>query len=101
MGDVSCLMPTVHAYIPGVSGKGHGNDYCVSDPDIACLMSAKWQLAMLRLLLENDGKRAKEVLANFKPRFATREEYFAAHGRLSGEGDRVFYDEDGNATVKL
>lgn len=101
MGDVSCLMPTVQAYIPGVSGKGHGNDYHVSDPDLACLMSAKWQLAMLRILLENDGKRAKEVLANFTPRFATRESYFAAHDRLSGAGDRIFYDEEGNVTVKL
>ncbi len=101
MGDLSCLMPTVHPYIPGVSGRGHGNDYRVSDPDAACLLSAKWQLCMLRLLLQEEGKRAKQILQRFTPRFSTPDAYFAAHDRLSGEGDRIFYDEAGNATVRL
>ncbi len=101
MGDLSCVMPTVHAYIPGVSGRGHGNDYRVSDPDIACLMSAKWQLALLRLLLQEDGKEAKKVLQNFTPRFATLDAYFAAHEALSGEGERIFYQDDGTASVRI
>jgi hypothetical protein len=40
-------------------------------------------------------------LANFTPRFSSRESYFAVHDRLSSAGDRIFYDADGNATVKL
>ncbi len=101
MGDLSCLMPTVHAYIPGVSGRGHGNDYYVSDPDTACLLSSKWQLAMLQLLLQENGARAKQILAGFTPRFASREDYFAVHDRLAGQGDRVFYESDGSVTVRL
>ncbi len=100
MGDVSCLMPVVHTYIPGVSGRGHGKDYHVSDPDIACLMSAKWQLVMLRILLENDGERAKKVVDSFSPRFSCKEEYLTARSRLSGEGDRIFYGE-GKTEIKM
>ncbi len=101
MGDLSCLMPTLHAYIPGVSGRGHGNDYRISDPDTACLLSAKWQLCLLRLLLQENGKRAKAILEQFTPRFASAKAYFAAHDALRGEGDRVFYDEAGNASIRL
>lgn len=101
MGDLSALMPTVHPYVPGVSGKGHGNDYRVSDPDLACLMSAKWQLAMLRILLENDGARAKQILSDFKPRFASTAEMFAARAELDTQGDRIAYSDDGIATVTL
>ncbi len=101
MGDLSALMPTVHAYIPGVFGKGHGNDYRVTDPDLACLMSAKWQIAMLRILLENDGMRAKEILATSTPRFASPAEMFAARAEMDTQGDRIVYHEDGTATVTL
>ncbi len=101
MGDVSCLMPTIHPYVPGAAGKGHGNDYRIENPDLACLMSAKWQLAMLRILLENGGARAKQILAGFTPRFPDKETYLKAHEALSTEGDRVFYDENGDIRIKL
>ena len=45
-------------------------------------------------------KRSKTFGRVFSPTL-TREEYFAAHQRLSGTGDRVCYDENGNVTVKL
>jgi len=98
--DVSCLMPVVHPYIPGASGKGHGKDYEISNPDLACCMSAKWQIMMLNILLGDDAKRGKEVIENFTPRFKNKEEYLKSHSKLSGSGDRVFYDESGNITVK-
>ncbi|MBE6959082.1 MAG: amidohydrolase, partial [Ruminococcaceae bacterium] len=36
MGDLSCIMPVVHPYAPGAVGKGHGNDYYIEDPELAC-----------------------------------------------------------------
>ena len=101
MGDVSCLMPTIHPYVPGAAGKGHGNDYRIENPDLACLMSAKWQLCMLRILMENGGARAKEILAGFTPRFPDTESYLKAHEALSSAGDRVFYEENGDIRITL
>ena len=101
MGDVSAIMPTVHAYIPGVEGKGHGIDYRIADHDIACLMSAKWQIAMLHILLSDGARRAYDVLDGFTPRFASAKELLDFKMELSREGDRVFYSDGGEITVKV
>ena len=101
MGDLSCVMPTIQAYSGGSKGTGHGSDYYLVDPEAACIQSAKWQLGMIRLLLENDAARAKEILAGFTPRFASKEEFFAFQDSLSRDGDCITYLEDGNAEVRL
>ena len=100
MGDLSCIMPVVHPYCPGARGAGHGNDYEVYDPDAACVRCAKWQLGMLKLLLENSAERAKKVLAEFKPQFASKEEFLAYKDSLDDCGDRINYT-DTKAEVRL
>lgn len=100
MGDLSCLMPAVHPYAPGAVGTGHGADYYIEDPELACVTSAKWQLEMLDLLLRDGAVRARQVIQNFTPRFVSKESYFACIDALSCQGDRIAYDTD-SATVKL
>ena len=100
MGEISCLFPAVHPYMPGSVGTSHGKDYYIADPDKACLGSAKWQLKMLELLLENDAVRAKQIIADFKPEFASKEEYFAYIDAMETSGDRITYAE-GKAEVRL
>lgn len=94
MGDLSCIMPVVHPYAPGVTGKSHGNDYEVSDPVAACVANAKWQVTMLTLLLQNGAERAMSILEDFEPRFASKEEFLAFQDSLCCEGDRIIYNED-------
>ena len=100
MGDLSCVMPIVHPYLPGAKGKAHGESYEIPNPDAMCQMSAKWQLVMLEILLSNGAERAKEVISEFAARFETKEEYFKKQNELSKEGDRVFYDEKGNIRIE-
>jgi len=100
MGDLSCVMPTVQPYAGGDIGHGHGNDYYIADPDAACVKSAKLQLAMLLILLGNGAVRAKNVVENFKPRFATKEEFLSYLDSLNSFGDRIIYREDGSAEIK-
>lgn len=101
MGDLSCVMPVIHPYAPGATGTSHGSDYRITDPELACVGSAKWQLIMLSLLLENDGARAKQIIADYKPQFASKEEYFEYVDAMASSGDRIVYKEDGSAEVKL
>lgn len=101
MGDLSCLMPVVHPYAPGAVGKGHGNDYYIEDPELACVSCAKWQLVMLSLLLGNEAERARKIVAEFKPQFESKEAYLAYLDSLNAEGDRIVYGEDGTASVRL
>ncbi len=99
MGDLACIMPVVQPHCAGATGKGHGNDYYITDPVAACVDSARWQLTMLRMLLEEDAALAKQILAEFKPDF-TKEEFLAFQDSLNDSGDRIEYREDG-VTVRL
>lgn len=101
MGDIACIMPAIHPYAPGASGTSHGSDYKIADPDLACVGSAKWQLAMLRLLLENGGERAKKIKADFVPQFASKEEYFKYVDALNCAGDRIEYTDSGAIIKKF
>lgn len=93
MGDLSCIMPVVHPYSGGSKGKGHGNNFEIADPIAACVGSAKLQLAMLYLLLTDDGKEAYRVISEYKPLFASKEEYFEFIDSLNSSGDRIEYSD--------
>ncbi|MBR6772873.1 MAG: amidohydrolase [Clostridia bacterium] len=100
MGDVGAVMPALHPYISGATGKDHGNDYRISDPETACVTSAKAQYALLRLLLSDNAKRAWEIVEDYKPNFATVKEYFDYIDGINincravtyGEGNRITLD---------
>nr|MBQ4317937.1 amidohydrolase [Clostridia bacterium] len=100
MGDMSAVMPSVHPHVGGAAGTGHGNDYRIADPDSAYLNSAKAQLAMIRILLENDAAEAKRVIAEKKLRYNSFEEYFKVMDSLTLDiAEAVKYLEDGNAQL--
>ena len=100
MGDLSCIMPVVHPYIGGTSGISHGSDYSVSDPELACVSNAKFHLMILKKLLENDAQKAKRVIMEFNPRFASKDEYLSFIDTLNSSGNRIIYNNN-TATVKL
>ena len=100
MGDLSSVMPAIHPYAPGAKGTAHGVDYVIEDPELACVESAIWQVSLLHVLLSNGGERAKEIIAQSKPEFASKEEYFEYLDSFACEGDRITYAED-SASVKL
>ena len=100
MGNLSRIMPVLHPHASGVSGTGHGNDYRIADPEAACVDTAKLQLAIAILLLKDDAARAKEIIENYEPEFASKEEYLAYLDSLNDCGDRIEYREDGTAEVR-
>ena len=101
MGDLSCVMPVVHPYAPGATGKSHGSDYQIVDTEKACINNAKFQLNMIKVLLSNNAERAKKVVSEFVPQFNSKEEYFACVERFNNSGNRIEFNEDGTATVKI
>ena len=101
MGDISAVMPVVHPYAGGRVGTSHGADNYTTDPVAACVDCAKWQLGMLYLLCENGGKRAFEIKKNYKAPFGSIKEYLDFMDTIECSGDRITYNEDGTATVRL
>ncbi len=100
MGDISSIMPAIHPYMPGAVGVSHGADYYIANPSLACVGSAKWQLELLNILLKDGGARAYDIIQNFKPRFASKEEYLNTIDSFASKGERITYTENG-ADVKL
>lgn len=100
MGDLSCIMPTVQLHAGGTRGAGHGADYVIADPEQACLRNAEWQLTLLFVLLREGAARAKAILRDFKPRFASKEEFLDYTASLFDKGDRITYRADGTAEVR-
>lgn len=100
MGDLSAIMPVVHPYVPGCTGTGHGKDYRIAKPELACVLSAKWQLAMLWELLSNGASRAKKIIDEYEPAFASKKEFFEYIDSVRCSGDRITYTEN-NAAVEL
>ena len=100
MGDLSRIMPVIHPYAPGAVGTAHGADYYIADPERASVGSAKWQLEMLRPFLSDGAAKAKKIVAECKPQFASKEEYFKYIDEFMTEGDRIAYS-DGKAEIRL
>ncbi len=101
MGELCGLMPVIHPYSSGTRGSAHGADYGIDDPEKACIKSAKLQLCMLYLLLKDNAERARKIISEFEPLFNSKEEYFAYIDSLYSSGDRISYNEDQTATIRL
>jgi amidohydrolase len=88
MGDISHVMPTLHPYMGGASGMGHGADFQITDPKVAYLGPAK-ALAMTAIdLLWGGAESAREIMSTTKPRM-TSAEYLAFQ---RGINQRVLFD---------
>ncbi len=101
IGDLCTVMPIIHPRAAGMTGTSHGSDYYITDPEAACVESAKMQLGMLYLLLKDNGARARKIADEYEPIFNGKEGYMEYMDSLMDSGDRIEYTEDGNAKVRL
>ena len=79
MGDVGQVMPTIHPYVSGAVGSGHGIDYLIEDWDNAVLNAAKAMALTVVDLLADGATGANAVKANHKANM-TIAEYLEVQG---------------------
>ncbi|MBQ7033855.1 MAG: amidohydrolase [Clostridia bacterium] len=101
MGTMTSIMPAIHPYAGGATGTSHGSDYRIADPELACVSSAKMQLATLHLLLENDAARANKIIAETEVPYKTKEAFFKDLDAFDTETNAVLYNDDGSVLLKL
>lgn len=99
MGDISVLFPSIHIYALGQKGASHGIDYQIVDPYNVCINTAKVELKLIRNLLIDNAKKAKEVIAGYKPVFSSISEYLKHKNSMSKNKQTVIYNEDGTITI--
>jgi amidohydrolase len=75
-GDVSHILPVIHATTGGGTGATHSADFVITDYELGIINPAK-AMAMTAIDLLADGAaRARSCLADYRPRM-TRDEYLA------------------------
>ena len=90
MGDVSMLLPALHAYSGGFSGSPHAKDFVVTDPEKAYIQGAKLLAMDAVSLLSEGAARAKEIAA--LPRIMDKETYFK-YKELFNSSEEFHYDQ--------
>ena len=98
-GDVTCVMPGVQYNTCGCTGAFHGIDFQVADPERVCMNAVRSLMLVCDELLKNEGARAGEICANYKPQFGSIREYLDYIDTMCLDVDAVTYDEDGRATL--
>ena len=94
-GDLTMVMPGVQFYANGHTGLGHGIDFCVADPERACVNPAKAELFIADALLSDGAAKAKEILAQYEPPFASIRDYLDFIDTLYMDKDVITYTEKG------
>ncbi len=77
VGDVQHRMPVLTFHTGGATGGLHQVDFDIVDEEEAYITTAKLFALSAYRLLRNGAACAKQVVNDYKPRFASREEYVA------------------------
>ncbi len=81
MGDVSMLMPVLHASTGGFTGSAHGPDYVVCDTEAAYILPAKLLAMNVIDLLYDQGEKGREIISRKAP--MTKAEYIRTMEKFS------------------
>lgn len=81
-GDVSYIIPTLHAGFGGVQGDLHSSAMAITDKELAYITSAKALALTVIDLLYDEAKEGLEIKNNFK-QLMTKEQYLNDWGKLS------------------
>ena len=99
MGNVGAVMPAIQPLSTGVVGDAHTPSYRVAYPEYAVFHPAVVQAAMACVLLEKDGARAKEIVAEYKPLFASIGDYLTEMEKICRVKNGVDYHENNTASL--
>ncbi len=100
MGDVSSLVPSVHAYVDASTGNEHGKDFALKNPTKTCIDSASLQVATLVELLKDGGKKAYEIKKAYTPTYESVEKYLQQKRNISKSQNCIEY-QGGNININL
>ena len=80
-GDLSHIMPIIHAHVGGAEGNFHSESCEVPDKELAYITAAKLLATTTIDLLADGAAKALEIKSHFKP-LMTKEEYLKDWGHI-------------------
>ncbi len=100
IGDVSSLIPTVHAFIGDGGPSNHTVKFKILDKYRMGVTAAKEQVGVLIELLSDNAVKAKEIIKEYEPTFASREEYLSFNEEYTKTVEAVNYDANGKVIFR-
>ena len=85
----------------GAGGRAHTAEYYIESVEKACVMSAKSQMVMLQLLLENNAEKARFILDAKQPKFKSKEDLFSVIDRMAVDRDLIDTNENDKKKKKI
>ena len=101
MGNVGAVMPVIQPFSSGMNGWGHTANCEIKYPEYAVFDPAVVQASIACVLLENNGKRARKIVSDYKPLFSSIAEYCAAMDEMCRIKRPVSYDENGGFSAEI
>ena len=92
VGDLQHVLPVLHFSTGGVSGDFHSSNFVIEDEEEAYITTAKIFALSVYKLLKDEAIKAKEIIADYKPKY-TKEEYVAFMETLIRHEERKIGDE--------
>ncbi len=80
-GDVSYIMPVLHAFFGGAQGALHSKEFCINDKELAIITATKALVMLLIDLLADGALEGLRIKNEFQPAM-TKEEYLKVWGQL-------------------
>lgn len=99
MGDLSTIIPSLHAYVVCAEGDSHGKDYFISNKENACIKNVKAQYGLIIKLLSDGGQRTKRITENYKPTFSNINKYLDFLNSINYTKEVISYNQDGTITI--
>ena len=90
MGDLSQLIPALHAYCAGFTGSPHAKDFVVTDPEKAYIDGAKLLAMDAVELLAGNAEKGREIAA--LPRTMDKETYLKYKEQMNST-EELHYDQ--------
>ena len=90
MGDLSMLLPALHAYCAGFTGSPHAKDFVVTDPEKAYIDGAKLLAMDAVELLAGNAEKARKIAA--LPRVMDKETYLKYKEQMNST-EEYHYDQ--------
>lgn len=100
IGDISTLMPVLHAECTGAMGQCHGIDFHIDDFDKACINPIALLSSMCIELLSENAQIAIDILETYQPVFKNKEEYFKTINAMAVTTELICYKDD-EITINL
>jgi len=65
MGDISMMMPTLHSYVSGASGRTHSNEFEITNWNLDVIDAGKALASTVIDLLSNNAVRGRKIIEDF------------------------------------